>query len=271
MNDIKLYETIPDTEQDFPIKVRRYCQSEIRPHWHEHTELVYIIDGKGKFAVNTNSFDASNGETVIANSNELHQMLAASVVDYICIIVNPSVFNETDCKNVILENKIQSDDFLKEIFTQIYEEYISDGICSNIVIKGKIYILIAYLIRNFAAKQLSQSEYDIRIARMRTVNKVLNYIHEHYNEQISTSVFAKKLFISESHLCRMFKQAVGVSVLEYINKFRIDKACVLLKNTNENISDIAMSVGFENLNYFDRIFKRYKNISPGAFRKGLKS
>lgn len=267
MNDIKLYEKIAETEKDFPIKVRRYLQKEIGSHWHEHIELLHILNGSGTFFFNAKNVYAESGETLVVNSNELHYMTADEAVDYICVIVDPSVFDDADCKGIILENKISGDRFIADAFMRIYREYSAGDICSGIAIKGEICLLLAYMYRKHASKQLSRSEYDMRIARMRTANKILNLIHEHYGEPLSTADLAERLFLSESHLCRLFKQAVGMSPMEYVNKFRVDKACVLLKNTDESISEIARAAGFENLNYFDRIFKRYKNISPGNFRK----
>lgn len=267
MNDIKFYEHVSEIEKSFPIKVRRYKQSSFSPHWHEHIEILHIIGGVGTFCTNAQSIEAAVGDTIIANSNELHYMSAQSDVEYFCIIINPSAFDGAGCSNVILKNQIPQDEFVVKTISEIYEEYLLNDACSDIVIKGKIYILTAHLIRNYASEKLSPSEYNLRIEKMKTIHKLLDYIHNNYKLPISTSALAKSLYISESHLCRSFKQAVGVSLIEYLNKFRIDKACILLKNTDESISDIAQNVGFENLNYFDRTFKRYKQISPGKFRQ----
>ena len=65
----------------------------------------------------------------------------------------------------------------------------------------------------------------------------------------------------------MFKAATGVKLTEYINKYRVDKAATLLLNSDDSVSDIASKVGFDNLNYFDRIFKRYKKLSPKKYKK----
>lgn len=267
MNDINLYESIIEIENDFPIKIRKYTQAQFFPNWHEHIELLYIINGSGKFFLNSKPINAKSGETIIANSNELHYMTSSSAVDYLCVIINPSIFNDVNCKNIILKSKISEDRFISDIFNDIYNEHISEDSCSDIAIKGKIYILMAYLIRHHAAEQLPQSEYDMRIAKMKTINKILDYIHQNYKIPFSTGILAKELFLSESHLCRIFKSATGFSVIEYLNRYRIEKAAVLLKNTNESISTIAQNTGFDNLNYFDRIFKRYKKVSPNIFRK----
>ncbi len=269
MNDITLYEDISEFENKFPIKVRRYKNCEFAPHWHEHIELHYILGGSGTFSCNSKSIGVRKSETVVVNSNELHYMTAPETVDYICVLIHPSLFSDVHCKNVIIQSKIPEDEFITNIFMRIYEEYLSNNKYSDIIIKGNICLLIAYLIKNFEGEELSQYEYNLRLSRMKNINMLLDFVHKNYTKQISTSALAQKLFISESHLCRIFKNAVGMSFIDYLNSFRVDKAAILLKNTDESISFIAQRVGFENLNYFDRIFKKYKKLSPNQYRKSI--
>ena len=74
-------------------------------------------------------------------------------------------------------------------------------------------------------------------------------------------------FLSESYLCRFFKNAMGVSITSYINKIRVEKAAILLKNTDESVTDIAFNVGFSDLNYFSRTFKKIMNCTPKEYKK----
>lgn len=266
MNDIELYENISELEKDFPIKVRRYKGHSLSPHWHEHIELLHLLSGSGIFSCNTKTTEAHCGETIVVNSNELHSFEADNDIDYICVIINPAIFDDVNCKNTILESKIPKDEFITSAFSRIYNEYEKNSVCSDMIIKGEIYLLMAYLIKNHTSVHLSQSEYNTRINRIEKINSFLDYIHKNYNRPLTTSDLANKWYITESYLCKIFKHSVGISVLEYLNSFRIYKAAILLKNTDEDISEIARSVGFDNLNYFDRIFKRYKGTSPKKYR-----
>ena len=84
---------------------------------------------------------------------------------------------------------------------------------------------------------------------------------------ITAAALAKANYISESHLCRSFKSAVGMPLTQYVNRLRMEKAAVLLRNTDEDISAVARSVGIEDLGYFDRLFRRAAGMSPGAYRR----
>ncbi|MDD6215073.1 MAG: AraC family transcriptional regulator [Firmicutes bacterium] len=267
MNDIRLYEDISELGQSFPIKIRKYSSTHLMPHWHEHIELLYIIFGEGRFVCNSKTADAYAGETVVVNSSELHSFIAEKSIEYICLIINTSMFSDVNCGNIIINSKIPHDEFVTNCFKHMYEEFLKGEAASNMVIKGETYLLMAHLIRNYTAMHLSRFEYDVRMARMKKVNMILDYIHANYSQPISTSKLAKKWYLSESHMCRMFKAATGVKLTEYINKYRVDKAATLLLNSDDSVSDIASKVGFDNLNYFDRIFKRYKKLSPKKYKK----
>ena len=266
MNDLKLYENISELVERFPIKVRKYNALQLAPHWHEHIEILYVLSGEGKFFCNAKASDAQSGETVFINSGELHSFAADKVTEYICIIINPSLFSYVNYGNVILKSKIPKDSVVTKCISRIYDEYEKGDSCSNLIIMGETCLLMAHLVKNYTEKQLSRYEYDTRIARLKKVNMILDYIHEHYSEPITTSMLARINHFSESHMCRIFKDAVGVTVTDYINGYRTDKAAMLLKNTNESVSDIAESVGFDNLNYFDRVFKKYKGLPPKEYR-----
>lgn len=74
------------------------------------------------------------------------------------------------------------------------------------------------------------------------------------------------LNVSKYHFCHLFKEATGKTVVQYINDVRLDKAYHLLKNTDMNITQISMSVGFNDMNYFSRLFRKYKNVPPSKVR-----
>lgn len=266
MNDLKLYENISELVERFPIKVRKYSVTQFTPHWHEHIEILYVLSGGGRFFCNAKASDAHSGETVFVNSGELHSFSSEEVTEYICIIINPTLFSYVNYGNVILKSKIPNDSAVTKCIERIYGEYEKADSCSNLIIMGETCLLMAHLVKNYTEKQLSQYEYDTRMARLKKVNMILDFIHEHYSEPITTSMLAHRHHFSESHMCRIFKNAVGVTVTEYINGYRTDKAAMLLKNTDESVSDISESVGFDNLNYFDRVFKKHKGLPPKEYR-----
>ncbi len=100
------------------------------------------------------------------------------------------------------------------------------------------------------------------------VKKAISYLHQHYHEELlSRAHIADAVGISQQHLDRIFGQEVGLSVNDYLNRLRIQRAQEYLTNTTDNITLIAMRVGFNDAAYFSRVFRKLVGQSPRDFRK----
>jgi two-component system response regulator YesN len=99
------------------------------------------------------------------------------------------------------------------------------------------------------------------------VSEIITHIKNSYNQVITLENAAEKFHLNSSYLSRLFKQETGENFVVYLTKTRIDKARELIGNTNTSIQEIAIMVGFENSNYFSKLFKRYMGISPGEYKK----
>ncbi len=99
-----------------------------------------------------------------------------------------------------------------------------------------------------------------------TVDAVVHYIQEHYSEDFSLNELARRANLSPGYLSRAFKNAAGMPLFEYINRVRIQKACVLLKRSKMPIIDVAFSVGYHNISFFNRYFRRMMRMSPRRYR-----
>ncbi|MCF7946291.1 MAG: helix-turn-helix domain-containing protein [Spirochaetia bacterium] len=98
------------------------------------------------------------------------------------------------------------------------------------------------------------------------VRAAMDYIDEHYAEDISMYQIASHLGVSESHLSHLFKEHSGFTVLSYLQDRRIREAMRLLKDPRRNVSEIFHLCGFSNGSYFCKVFKRYTGVTPSEFR-----
>jgi signal transduction histidine kinase/AraC-like DNA-binding protein len=101
----------------------------------------------------------------------------------------------------------------------------------------------------------------------RLVRQAMAYLHEHYAEAISREDLARHVGLSDDYLTHCFRQEVGMTPIAYLNRYRVDQAKQLLKNTAQSITDIALAVGFSDSGYFSRVFRREVGLSPEAFRR----
>lgn len=95
-----------------------------------------------------------------------------------------------------------------------------------------------------------------------TVVEMIRFVKDNYQDKISISDLSKKLAYSESMLNRKFKKEVHITFNEYLNRYRINKAIELLKNSDYNITEISYMCGYSSAKYFSRVFKKYLGISP---------
>lgn len=86
---------------------------------------------------------------------------------------------------------------------------------------------------------------------------------------LSSETLAVDFCLSQRHFSRKVKSVTGVNTALYIRSLRIEKACVLLRDTDHPISDIFVECGFESANYFSRVFKQEMGMSPSEYRKQL--
>lgn len=103
------------------------------------------------------------------------------------------------------------------------------------------------------------------------VNKVIQYMLENYHLDISVRSMAKYVSMDETYFSHLFKKKTGETLIKYLQKIRVYKAKYELSHTDLSIQEIGLRVGFQNTNYFNRIFKRFTASTPGEYRKKFKS
>lgn len=101
------------------------------------------------------------------------------------------------------------------------------------------------------------------------IELITGYIHSHYRERFSLEDISVKFGISPSHLSRSFYKKTGIHFIEYVNQVKINKAKQLLINSNMIISEIFEDIGYDNLEHFSRVFKKYVGVSPSKYRSEI--
>ena len=132
--------------------------------------------------------------------------------------------------------------------------------------KGEVrqYLKIAKLIADFILEKAPENlERDTHWA----IKRAIEFVNEYYMQDIHLNQIAEVCHINEKYLGRIFKQKTGSSFREYLTEQRFKQVENKLKFGDESITDIALSCGFEEITYFNHLFKRTYGISPTEFRK----
>lgn len=160
------------------------------------------------------------------------------------------------CSNVLLHlyNEIPAN-------LTLTNDYYNQAQCETIQDYKKKYELVISECIDYILKNQKDTDH--------IVDYVKNYINENYAKDISVDLLADKLKISRTYLSRYFKNSTGINLSDYINTFRMKKACTLLQNSLLMVKDIAPQVGICNIGTFVRLFKSYTGKTPNDYRKSL--
>ena len=101
----------------------------------------------------------------------------------------------------------------------------------------------------------------------RVVRKAMAFLHEHYMEPISLKDAARYVGMSKEYLARCFHQEVGITLVTYLNRYRVHQAQALLQESERSLTEIALDVGFSSSTYFSRVFRQETGMPPSQFKK----
>lgn len=102
------------------------------------------------------------------------------------------------------------------------------------------------------------------------ITRAMEYVHDNYMKHINVTQVAEEIHVSPNYLGRLFVNATGEYLTDFINRIRIERAKTLLLTTQGSINEIAEKVGIFDQRYFAKLFKKYCNVSPKEYRKQLK-
>ncbi|WP_342575169.1 AraC family transcriptional regulator [Paenibacillus sp. FSL M8-0142] len=138
------------------------------------------------------------------------------------------------------------------------EQTLSNYACSAI-----LYTLLTEIIQ-----RISVEGSDTVGQQYERLKPVLDYIDQHYAEEITLQSLAGLMGITPEYFCHLFKKTTGIRPISYVNQVRINKSKqLLLDNAQRGMQDIARQVGFESASYYGAIFKKMERMTPGAFRR----
>lgn len=264
MNDLELYEKIPQTK--FPIRIGVGCKNDYSfpAHWHEHTELHYFMRGHARLLNGDEVIEVSEGDCAVINANELHQGMGGDC-DYMCVIIPPAFL---DSIHVIIDKCIHDDTAIR-FMEEIKREFTGES-ADTLAIRGYTCLLMSHLVKNYTVRVLNENMHSNYFKKLNMINSAIKHISENYDKALTTSSLAEKVHLSEGYFCKVFKEITGKSAIEYLNQVRVDKAEKMLKKTHLPVTEIAFCCGFGDANYFSRTFKKFKGVTPQSIRN-LKS
>lgn len=157
---------------------------------------------------------------------------------------------------------------MQYLFRSMAEEYPG----YELVVTGLLYSFLGLVRRHglyHQADPLALREYKRK--RITQLKQTFNLIDSNYPQPLTLADLAKAANLSPNYFCRFFQKITHHSPIDYLNRYRVEMACLKLAHTNDSITNIALACGFNDVSYFIKLFHRYKETSPLKYRQLIKS
>lgn len=227
----------------------------------------------------------------IKKASQLKELYAGSCYLGITEIIKPVFFQHKLACIIYVGNLILADQ-REQILCQIKKACKITGIQPDVLIKAmdtvepvNIQALEKYkelanmlaryislmLLDNISNKGKSVGKPEVPVSRHWIIQSVENHILAYYNRDLKLSHLAKLYSIHPHYLCKLFKKEMGTGFSDYVNRIRIKNAKKLLSSNEQSIINISLEVGFNNVTYFNKIFKKHTGMTPGNYRTMIKA
>lgn len=266
------FEGIYKGTEEFPIGIFRQNNYLPRMHHHLEYELFYMSNGNATLQLEKNSFNLKKGDVYMILPGVEHCVINPDKnFEYYAIVYDSAIFgnsNETTRKifeTVIMNQKIILPNNILEKIKTTTEILEKNSFGKEIAIKNLVYEIFQHIIDTNQYAPLPQVQSEV--TGKKTINNALLYIQEHYKENISLEDLLASTNYSKSHFIRLFKTSTNMNYTDYLNRYRIEKACRDLIYSTKNVTEIATENGFNNIQYFSKIFRKYMECTPKQYQK----
>lgn len=235
-----------------------------RTHWQDRMEFLVMKKGEMTIEYNDKILSLSEGETAIIPPHTVHKgYTTSSPAIYDAVMFDLRFFyNETPvCREIlplffdgkVTFNAITSN---KKIYNCLCEICQSEKPLQTVSL---IYLLLFLVYENEVI--------DAKPYVYSGIKNITNYIEENFCEPLSTASLSAVFNYSPEHFCRKFKEGTGITPMNYLKIYRLERAYKMLEDGNKNISSVAAKCGFDDANYFTRCFKKHFGAPPKNYIK----
>ena len=281
MKHIDLYESKQRGTKEFPIEIyvvdKFHPEYTMSPHWHNEFEIIRVLSGKLDLFINNKEIQLKSGDVAFINYKELHRATPHDC-EYECIVfdfqlirdinkdiyisyLEPLTIGTFEIINELDPSKTQ----LQQIINDLFEALKTKKPFFKLRVLSCIYSLIEHfftedlVIENTSTKRM--------LKQSSIVTELMTWIDNNYAENITLPMLSSKAKLSQSYLCKLFKEYTGKSPIEYVNSVRIENICIEIIDGEKNITAIAMNNGYNDISYFCKVFKKQVGVSAKKYAK----
>lgn len=271
---------------DLPVKVIRerlsnYPEMKAICHWHEDVELMHIVKGEMNYEINGKTVRLKENSSVFINSGQLHYGFSVdrAECEFVCVLFHPTllrvsdrVYRDTvvpiignDSIEYLLFEHTGGGNPLSGHIMEIARSKQNAGRGYEWEILGslhKIWGMIQASCEAVADDTVTAANTDRQLSR-----DMVSYIFRHCAEPLTLNMIAAAGSVSRSKCCLIFKKYLGESPIDFVNSYRLEKSCQMLRSTDQSITEIAMNCGFNHSSYYAKLFAAKYGCTPSEYRR----
>ncbi len=251
-------------------------------HWHEALELHLVLSGSVTFLCNGQQETAFPGDVIFSNWCIPHRATGFSDNSrYYVLQVDPMWLLPEDSDHhlaryrdrLIVENEnfdvfIRQEKQLTDTLEQIIRAYKSQLPGWRLVVNGLFLVALGHIFAHHYHPQSCDCALSQQGSSLRYTREVLMYLVHHDTEQINLDDIAAQLGLDKSYICRLFRQHTGMTIMNYVNRIRCYHA-ICLMDSGMPVSQAALAIGYNDYNYFSRVFKKTIGYPPSKYVKSV--
>lgn len=230
-------------------------------HYHRAFEIYILEKGERTYIIGNNLVEVNANDVILLKPNVVHSVMGSAYERYVIAFeqeyldryLGPEAQNKLMSCFAKVKIHVAPSEFEKLIF--LTKRLISDS--EDFVSFTRILSILC--------KSASTDVYNVS-RENKLISDIMHYIGTNYRKNESLEEIASKFAISKYHLCHLFKQHSGSTVVKHINALKIRDACKMLDNKKASIDEIASECGFNSAMYFCRIFKQITGVTPSMWR-----
>ncbi|MFI3238668.1 MAG: AraC family transcriptional regulator [Lachnospiraceae bacterium] len=234
------------------------------PHLHKEIEIIYVVNGAFTLLSNFQLYHLQAGDFFIAFPNTIHEYIDNNECTCLIWIFDASIlpdYSSTFRKKMPLYPVLKANQVTLDIHYALDAFQNRSGLQTESTLsKTLLSLLLHDLLDGLSLQDIGVLE------NYEWLMKLLIYLGEHMQDELSLDMISEEIGISKYHLSRTFKARTGYSIPTYINTVRVTQAMELLKHSDQTITEIAFSCGFESMTTFFRAFKQITGKSPKQFK-----
>lgn len=255
----------------------RHPRYEMPFHWHIECEFIIVHQGSLKLLLDSEVSELKPGLSAFIPGGTIHGCYPEGRhTIYECIVLELEHFlHELPVGNERFKEELGSGFNIRRISSHesstgrlieaLFSELNRREAGYEFMVTGLLWNFIGTVLREKAYQPGRVGSYNTE--RTRSIKQALQKIRNEYPQPITLESLSAEVNMSPKYFCRVFREFTGRTPIEYLNRYRIERAAESVYVTNESITDIAMHCGFNDPSYFSRIFRKYKGVSPAELRR----